>query len=496
MGGGVTDAELERRKAICRACKNLKHRGGIVWCANRQRRPDGKYCEPWAASQYRKQLLDMEGCPKWQRAIMNAPFPPLPENPQDGVLIVSIGSNRRQWLFNAIASVRRHRPDLGIHVVSDVPVDVPFTWVSSAHKGRASRVYKTRPHLYTPFPGVTMQMDDDAVMHRPLPPFLDLLAGNDLALVRDSWWPTIGHAMRSPKTHPHWTSKDDLDATAAVCSPDDAHHNSGVILFRNTPAVVELFDRWYEEWQRFRRCDQMPLCRALAATGIPVTRLDQAYNSITSKYGFDTNPFVMHFTHKQHTNKYHPRFAPQAERHARYRAFSRAVDKGQQTREQYEAAGKPLWNRCPCRLLVWGCGQDSTFWRTLNRDGRTLFVEHDPKWASMARADGCDVLEAALPSSHGTQAAASIERPAGLDREWDAIIIDGPPGHSARCAGRELPIRWAAESGAELIVVHDYDRAWERACCDRYLGPPRHVQAGRGLLAVWSASPIADALSR
>ena len=66
----ITSEELERRKAICRECRELRtHHGAVVWCSRRQIKPGTrKICLPWAANEYRKLMLDETengGCPKW-----------------------------------------------------------------------------------------------------------------------------------------------------------------------------------------------------------------------------------------------------------------------------------------------------------------------------------------------------------------------------------------------------------------------------------------------
>jgi len=494
-------SELERRKAICRDCPQLRTRNlSVTWCATRQIKPGGKViCLPWAASEYRKMLMDEKpngGCPKWHEE-MSKPetFPPLPENPQDGVLILSTGSQRRQWLWNAIASVRRHRPDLGIHVLSDVPVDVPSTWVC-AKTGHASRYYKTQMHRLSPFPGITLFMDDDTVMHKPMPDFGAILGGADLAMAQEAQCRTIAHLCKeSPRNG--WTLRVEREATAEVCPPDMPHYNSGVLLFSRSPAAMDALDAWHEEWLRFRHVDQPSLCRALHRSSAAINLLDsKLFNCRTDWHNrHQADPYVFHFRIKGHENWYHENHQPAAAKHAAYCAFSTAVNHGQWTREQYEAAGKLIYAAAPMRLLVWGCRHDSAFWQAINRGGRTLFVEHDRQWAERARRAGCDVITATLPTRRGI-GATETPRPAGLREFWDAVVIDAPPGYSADSPGRELPIRWAAGSGAGLIAVHDYDREWERACCDRYLGPPRHIQSGRGQLGIWSDNAISAELLR
>ena len=341
-----------------------------------------------------------------------------------------------------------------------------------------------------------MLLDDDAVVHRPLPPFSEVLGSNDLALARDSWWPTVAKALNCHKTHPTFTSREDRQATEQVCSKSDPHHNSGVLFFRRqSDRVAATLDRWNAEWFRFQRCDQLPLCRALAATGIPITTLPKEYNWITSKWGRRGNPYVFHFTHKHHMGWYYEKHAKAAETHASYSAYSRAVNNGQWKRRQYEAVGRLLHRAAPANLLVWGCGHDSEMWQRLNPGGRTVFVETNPRWAFRARKLGCDVVNWNPPNRRGEPHGNDATCP--VSGQWDFIVIDAPPGHNPKTPGRELPIRWAAENkvakAATTIIIHDAERPWERWCINRYLGPPSGFVTGSGggvadtgLLGIWS----------
>lgn len=77
----MTDAELERRKDICRGCDRFRSRGITAWCGENEHRPDGSYCEPYAASEYRGLLLRADGCLRWSQPIVtdatSEPLPPV-----------------------------------------------------------------------------------------------------------------------------------------------------------------------------------------------------------------------------------------------------------------------------------------------------------------------------------------------------------------------------------------------------------------------------------
>lgn len=58
MGSGVDEREIQRRKERCLACANFTNKdNAVLWCSRCQHRPDGTYCEPWAAAQYREALV-------------------------------------------------------------------------------------------------------------------------------------------------------------------------------------------------------------------------------------------------------------------------------------------------------------------------------------------------------------------------------------------------------------------------------------------------------
>jgi glycosyltransferase involved in cell wall biosynthesis len=153
-----------------------------------------------------------------------------------------------------------------------------------------------------------------------------------------------------------------------------------------------------------------------------------------------------------------------------------------------------------CRLLVFGCGNDSPLREKINQGGTTAFLEDEPEWVSAARSrltssiveqvqyrtrvadwraqlDAGDALLLDLPDSI-------------MRRRWDVILVDGPAGNEDHLPGRAQSIvtarRLVAPSGK--IFVHDCDRPLERAFCARYLGEHRRFVSatGRALLNGYS----------
>jgi len=145
-----------------------------------------------------------------------------------------------------------------------------------------------------------------------------------------------------------------------------------------------------------------------------------------------------------------------------------------------------------CRLLVFGCGNDTPFWERVNADGETAFIEDDPRWATAARA--------ALQTSpvylvdYGTRLGdwrllldaphrLLMEFPPEiLDQPWDVVLVDGPAGHDAFSPGRMKSIFAAANlvGPGGVVFVHDSEREVEGAFAARYLGDERLFSEVRG----------------
>jgi hypothetical protein len=294
----------------------------------------------------------------------------------EGIVILSSGDERKDWLFDAIASIHRHCPDLGIHILSDAPVDVPFSWISRK-TGFDSRLYKTRIFEFSPF-DVTLMLDDDTVIHRH-PGSLDKLLGrHDAALVPDRTRPTLGDVLANPAHRGRdW---EEAQYTAKVCGTDATYFNGGVLLFRKSELAEKLFAKWHKEWQRARRSDQLALCRAIAKVRPVLKRLPDEYNSRPQFPEHPRNPFIFHFTggRSKYSHEYHARHVGEhAKPHEVYTSFRNATRNGAYRHSTYTAIGKAIHALVPINLFVLACEADSALWYLLNRSGHTTRIAGD-----------------------------------------------------------------------------------------------------------------------
>lgn len=100
---------------------------------------------------------------------------------------------------------------------------------------------------------------------------------------------------------------------------------------------------------------------------------------------------------------------------------------------------KALWLQPAPRLLVFGCGNDSPFWETINADGTTIFLEDTEKWATRTAqhltrspvhliAYGTELPRWRELLDHPEQL--QLDLPSEVvTSPYDVILVDGPVGY-------------------------------------------------------------------
>ncbi|OEL21958.1 putative methyltransferase At1g27930 [Dichanthelium oligosanthes] len=193
--------------------------------------------------------------------------------------------------------------------------------------------------------------------------------------------------------------------------------------------------------------------------------------------------------------------------------YATTVTVPQQSRDEIALSLEVLRRRAPLRLLVFGLGHDSRLWHALNPGGATVFLEEDPAWYRVVRAqspflrahlvayrtrlDQADRLLAAyrrhpacVPAGEGGGANATLRvrgnlacplalhnlPPEVYETEWDMFMIDAPKGYFASAPGRMAAI-WTAAAMARArrgegetdVFLHDVDRRVEKAFAEEFL---------------------------
>lgn len=386
-----------------------------------------------------------------------------------GVLLLCTGQ-RGDLLRNCIGSLRNTNPELRFHLLTDRPYDVPFQWVKS-WTGKASRRIKTQLHKYTPF-DVTLFADDDTVFAKPVA-LLELLGEADMAFASDVL-PTLEQASCMVKW-PHHVSTREVEETIACCGKDHPFFNTGVMLWRNdSPTVHGFFDRWWQEWQKYRQCDQFAFVRALKDASVKVKVLPQSYNSGVYDHTCVKNAHIHHLLGKQNVAKRFGLWNPLPEGPFET-AFANARDFGLMTENQYQYIARTIHTARPCSVLVFGAGYDFQLWYRC-ADGNVGCVEDNPDYFPPTPFE---------PVSYQYESKVGEWRdvpapPQAIVKPWDFVVVDGPNGQSRSSPGRQFPVAWAARLARKAVFVHDYDRSWEMKVCGKYLGPPSEIVEARG----------------
>ena len=149
-----------------------------------------------------------------------------------------------------------------------------------------------------------------------------------------------------------------------------------------------------------------------------------------------------------------------------------------------------------CRLIVFGCGNDSLLWEQVNAGGTTVILEDNPVWIERIRPQlssatihlvdyRTHVADWPRMLDSGDELLLPLPEQIGL-HSWDVVIVDGPAGYEDRLPGRSRSIVTASRLVAPggKVFVHDCERPLEHEFAARYLGEHRRFLSvtGRALL--------------
>lgn len=131
--------------------------------------------------------------------------------------------------------------------------------------------------------------------------------------------------------------------------------------------------------------------------------------------------------------------------------------------------------------MIFGLGNDSSFWAEINRKGKTVFIEDSKTWLEKVQkkhphlcafmVDYCTRLNQWKELLESTEVF-DLALPKEVDHpQWDVILVDAPTGFDDSCPGRMKSIAAASRLAKNFgdVFVHDCERLVEAAYCDRYL---------------------------
>lgn len=170
---------------------------------------------------------------------------------EKGVIYVATGEGYRDLAAASARSLRQQQPGLGIDLFTDAPGEVV--------PGLFDRVHQiVRPHLRSKIDCMaltrferTLYLDADTLVIAPLGDLFDLLDRFDMALAHDmrrcSDLIRAGHEVETPYAFPQF--------------------NSGVVLYRNAPRVLDFLREWARRFDRAGLPRDQPVLRDMLWQG-------------------------------------------------------------------------------------------------------------------------------------------------------------------------------------------------------------------------------------
>lgn len=142
------------------------------------------------------------------------------------------------------------------------------------------------------------------------------------------------------------------------------------------------------------------------------------------------------------------------------------------------------------RLLVFGLGNDSLYYNTLNKNGTTFFIEDQQDWIDRYQNYNLNILQYTYTTKVSDYKKYLSTLPPLIELPlwgwtWDLILIDGPMGYRLHLPGRASPIYTAAMLDSSVILLDDYERPLEHDISNHYLGKPDNTYGPNNRIAEW-----------
>lgn len=204
-----------------------------------------------------------------------------------GVLYIATGKRFIRAAIQSAATVRKHSPDLPIHLFAnghdwgfDFEHDPePFTSVGEIENPHYRS--KVDYSIHTPFER-TLFLDVDTRLAADIRPIFDLLDRFDVALA---------HAPNRVKRLTQWR---------IPLPPTFPQFNTGVFLYKTSPAVMSLLREWVDAFHAAGfRSDQVTMRELLWLSDLRIATLPPEYNLRHNKYRWvwgrsEARPVILH----------------------------------------------------------------------------------------------------------------------------------------------------------------------------------------------------------
>lgn len=189
-----------------------------------------------------------------------------------GILLIAISKPVAITANFTILCLNRHGNNLPIEVITDYP-DLILKQENVASVIRSNldaHFIKTKCIEFSRF-HETMVCDVDLFFRKKYSDVWKYLDRGNLCMCIDCH-PTAEQCQHISGVEKEYTLK--------IVPHDSTQYNTGLMLFRKTQDVIDLFNLWNKEWMQYKRLDQLALIRALYHKPTPIVAIPPEYNII------------------------------------------------------------------------------------------------------------------------------------------------------------------------------------------------------------------------
>ncbi len=211
--------------------------------------------------------------------------PPLKKGENYGIYMVAFGEPARNCAIRAIQTIHENMPGVPVALCSNKSIGIEDILIKKPDFDIGGRTAKLKVYDFAPEEwDYVLYLDADIEVHDDVSFYFKLVKdGWDFVICKDAY-DTMRHFEKGD-------NKNEFKVTINQLGTNDAlQMNGGAWAFRRNNRTKAFFERWFEEWARYKGRDQGALIRALYRRPIKVFWLCNEWNTLIAASGDEYPP--------------------------------------------------------------------------------------------------------------------------------------------------------------------------------------------------------------